>query len=1208
MKKCTKIALSLLLLIIMAVSPALVMNVSAAETQELYIETRFSQSDAREMLDLINKFRTDSTGGAWYWNSDDTTKTVFNTGSNTTLGVLKYDYELEKVAMQRAAEIAVSFSHTRPTGSTCFSAFPSSGYNYKGENLAAGYGSASAAFVGWQENDDPYSGQGHRRNMLNPNFNAIGIGHVYVNGVHYWTQALGYTTNTTTPTTAVNDTVISVVTVDSSKLSLENTALSGESSYSLLTGESVTAPKIVNQYNFEEHWPGYTYVTTVPTAVNWQSKNSAVAYVEDGKIIAAGIGSTVLTASNTNLQITVTVKPPIDITTQPKTTYAKLGSTAKFTVAASGEGLTYEWYYKNPGSSSFTKSTSTSASYSAAMTESTSGQQVYCEISDSKGNKVKTNTVYLYMAASITKQPTDTSAPIGGKLSVSVSALGDGLTYQWYYKKPGSSTFSKSSVTSATYSTTMLADYSGRQMYCVVTDKMGNTATSDTFTITGTAAKITTQPKTTYAKYGATAKLTIAASGEGLTYQWYYKKSGSSSFTKSSVTSATYSVTMSETYSDRLVYCVVTDKYGNTAQSNTVTLRMKATITKQPVSTSVPEGSKLSVSVSAVGDGLTYQWYYKAPGSSSYTKSTITSATYSTTMKSTYSGRQMYCVVTDKYGYSETSDTFTITESSLKITTQPKTTYAKIGSTVKITVAANGEGLTYQWYYKKPGASSFSKSSITSATYSTTMMADYSGRQMYCVVTDKYGNTIKSNTIYLYSELTITKQPVSTTVSAGSKLSVSVTATGDGLTYQWYYKKPGSSTFTKSSITSATYSTTMMADYSGRQMYCLVTDKYGNTAISNIITISTPSVKITTQPKTTYVKIGSTAKLTVAASGEGLTYQWYYKAPGSSVYTKSSITSATYSTAMKELYSGRLMYCLVTDKYGNTAKSDAVYLYMAATITKQPVSTTASAGSKLSVSVSAVGDGLTYQWYYKAPGSSSYSKSSYTSSTYSIIMKADYSGRQMYCLVTDKYGNTAKSDVFTISTTSVKITTQPKTTYVKIGSTVKITVAASGEGLTYQWYYKAPGSSSFTKSSITSATYSTAMKELYSGRQMYCVVTDKNGNSVKSDVVYLYMAATITKQPVTTTVFADSKLSVSVSAVGDGLTYQWYYKKPGSSSFTKSSITSATYATTMKTDYSGRQMYCVVTDKYGNTAKSDTIYIYAAAQPDSDGFGTDVSM
>ncbi len=83
----------------------------------------------------------------------------------------------------------------------------------------------------------------------------------------------------------------------------------------------------------------------------------------------------------------------VTITTQPKNYVGAVGSTATATVAASGTGLTYQWYFKNPGSNTFTKSGSKTATYSATLTEANSGRQLYCVIKDSLGNSVTSNTV-----------------------------------------------------------------------------------------------------------------------------------------------------------------------------------------------------------------------------------------------------------------------------------------------------------------------------------------------------------------------------------------------------------------------------------------------------------------------------------------------------------------------------------------------------------------------------------------------------------------------------------------------------------------------------------------------------------------------------------------------------------------------------------------------------------------------------------------------
>ena len=72
----------------------------------------------------------------------------------------------------------------------------------------------------------------------------------------------------------------------------------------------------------------------------------------------------------------------------------------------------------------------------------------------------------------------------GDIATLSIQAVGEGLTYTWYYKNPSWKKWSKSDQSSPTYSIRVTKDRDGRQMYCVVTDKNGRTLTSDTVTLT----------------------------------------------------------------------------------------------------------------------------------------------------------------------------------------------------------------------------------------------------------------------------------------------------------------------------------------------------------------------------------------------------------------------------------------------------------------------------------------------------------------------------------------------------------------------------------------------------------------------------------------------------------------------------------------------------------------------------------------------------
>ena len=87
--------------------------------------------------------------------------------------------------------------------------------------------------------------------------------------------------------------------------------------------------------------------------------------------------------------------------------------------------------------------------------------------------------------------------------------------------------------------------------------------------------------------------------------------------------------------------------------------------------------------------------------------------------------------------------------------------------------------------------------------------------------------------------VTIVTQPQSICVADGAEAVVTFTATGDDLTYQWYYAKKGSTTFYKTSYGVDTrYSTTMNSTRNGYQIYCVITDGYGNCVQTNTVSIN----------------------------------------------------------------------------------------------------------------------------------------------------------------------------------------------------------------------------------------------------------------------------------------------------------------------------------------------------------------------------------
>ena len=351
----------------------------------------------------------------------------------------------------------------------------------------------------------------------------------------------------------------------------------------------------------------------------------------------------------------------------------------------------------------------------------------------------------------ILKQPSNGRAAIGETVYVTVEAVGDELQYQWYVRNPDADEFSVSAVTTRTYSCTITEKNSGRELYCVVSDKHGNTEMTRTVNIsTPVTLKILQQPDDVYANAGDMVETAVVAQGDNLKYQWYLKNPGMTGFCKSSTTTSVYSWTLTEKNSGRQVYCVITDRYGKTVRTETVTLKMteELAIVKQPNHVGVSAGATAKASVTAAGDGLRYQWYFKNPTAKSFSKSSITANTYTWKMTAKDSGRQVYCVITDVYG--ETLKTNTVTlkiPTQLKITKQPADVLANVGVLGKTSVTATGDGLQYQWYLKNAGATGFATSSLTGNSYSVTMSKNSIGRQVYCVITDMFGNQVRTNTV-----------------------------------------------------------------------------------------------------------------------------------------------------------------------------------------------------------------------------------------------------------------------------------------------------------------------------------------------------------------------------------------------------------------------------------------------------------------------------
>lgn len=247
----------------------------------------FMQTEARKELDMVNAFRTGL--DAWYWNSSNTEKIYCE-----DLEPFEYDYELEKIAMQRCAELLLRYDHTRPNGNGPFSAYEDYEWYGVGENIAFGFGmvkNAKSAFELWREDDQKYSGQGHRRNMLSSGFNRVGFAAVRVGEMYFWAQEFARS-DMENSYTAPNDERC-VVDVDVYGGDLNFKVAFSKKELTVGTGEAIDRPSFdlsaIHKYN--------QLKTEVPilNRVYTEIEDEDIATIEDHKIVGVSTGTTYYT-------------------------------------------------------------------------------------------------------------------------------------------------------------------------------------------------------------------------------------------------------------------------------------------------------------------------------------------------------------------------------------------------------------------------------------------------------------------------------------------------------------------------------------------------------------------------------------------------------------------------------------------------------------------------------------------------------------------------------------------------------------------------------------------------------------------------------------------------------------------------------------------------------------------------------------------------
>ncbi|WP_164976230.1 immunoglobulin domain-containing protein [Oleiharenicola lentus] len=634
-----------------------------------------------------------------------------------------------------------------------------------------------------------------------------------------------------------------------------------------------------------------------------------------------------VTSNSAGLSVTALPVAP-GIATQPSNAIVPPGSTAQFTVGATGTApLTYQW---KKGGVNLTDggniSGATSATLAVSSVSAADVGNYSVVVNNAVGPAITSNSASLAMATVapiITQHPVNQVVTSGATVSFLVAATGVPVptTFQW--RKNGANITDGGNVSGSSSNRLTLANVSvgDAASYSVVVENgTAPAATSSNATLTiNTAPVITLQPDDQTVAAGSTVTFVSDATGSPTpTFRWQKDGVPLSDGGKISGASTSILVLTNVAEADVGNYLVVATNAGGTSISEDAFLgvQIPPIITVQPSSLTVVQGTSASFSVAAEGTPTpTIQW--KKGGVPLTNGGNVVGSNLTTlTLLSTSAADAGEYTATLKNSLDEVTTlkaVLTVTAPPLVnqapvFTTQPVSQNALVGQ--KITLSAHAAALpeaTYQW--KKNGIELIDGDHIGGAQTNTLILdgvAIADSGEYLVVAKNSISETVSATavlSVFVNSLPKITSQPTNQTANLGNAVFFSAGVEGFPTpSFQW--RKNGVNLANTGNIQGANSRTltispvalTDAADYS-----LVISNRLGSaTSNAATLTVTTSPViggpSITNQPPpATVVNPGTILQLSVTVAGEPTpTLQW--RKNGDNLTNTGIISGTTTST------------------------------------------------------------------------------------------------------------------------------------------------------------------------------------------------------------------------------------------------------------------------------------------------------------------------
>ena len=666
--------------------------------------------------------------------------------------------------------------------------------------------------------------------------------------------------------------------------------------------------------------------------------------------------------SLTSLVASLTVWIPPTITSQPQSQTNITGTTANFSVTASGTApLNYQW--RLGGTSLASQTNAPLALANVQPVNAGNYDLVVTNVAGSVTSQVAVLTIWV--APTITIQPQSQTNIAGTTANFSVTASGTSpLSYQWR--------FGGTNLAAQTNSALALPNVqlSNAGIYDVVVTNVAGSVTSAVAVLTVTSAsvapQITTQPLTQVVLVGAPMNFSVTASGTPVpAYQW--RKDG---VPLSGATNATYPIASAQT-NDAGSYSVVVS---NTAGSQ---VSAPATLSVLPPGWQTADignvgalgwaaGSQTGFRVAGAGedifteaDAFRFVWMPVT--------NNVSVVAQVLGMDATHTYAKAGVMIREDLGAGARHAMMMLTPSNGTQLIWRTATGSRAG------VALAGDGIKPPYWLKldRSGSSFTASKSADGVTWTTWLTTNVTmGANVYA------GLAVASHDTNLlckagfssvdipgyYQAPRIVLQPTSRILSVGTNIILVVSATGTpNPSYQWRLNGVALSDggrFSGAATSNLVISSVQTND--GGSYTVVVSNTLGSvTSASAVVAVQVPP-SITTQPASQVAAVGTNASFSVAASGTApLDYQWRFNGTNLAGATSTNLTIANVQPANGGNYS-----VVVANLAGSVTSAVATLtVNVPLSISLQPQSQTVLAGTNVTFTVSASGTPAPwYQW------------------------------------------------------------------------------------------------------------------------------------------------------------------------------------------------------------------------------------------------------